>query len=76
MDLGTLYPSSIEINEVLGKARFFMNGTWIEIGSVKFVTTNKYCIDIQIPDIEKFLLNRELADDGTLDWYKWGPRVN
>lgn len=73
------YPPSIEINSTLRKMRFFLGDRWLEIGEAKFITVvekGRMFIRIDLPNVEAFLIQGEVQDNGTLDWYGWGPRVN
>lgn len=70
------YPPSIDVNSLIGKVRFFKGDRWIEIGLLEFITVGRYAIEVKLPDIEGFMENQELLDDGSIEWYFWGPRVN
>lgn len=73
------YPPSLDINFFLKKGRFFLGDRWIDIGKVESITerTSKGLIfHVNMPQIEEFFEKREYLDDGTFDWYEWGPRVN
>lgn len=76
----TDYPPSIEVNPTLKKVRFFLGDRWLTVGKWQTTIENKgrntACISIELPDILAFIEQREILDDGTLDWYAWGPRVN
>lgn len=66
---------NFDVNMVTKKMKFFLGDRWIVVGDIK-TTCHKDHMDIQMPDIEMFLIQREHLDDGTYDWLDWGPRVN
>lgn len=77
MEPEDIYPPRIEINMVLKKVRVFVGDRWQDIGNIELVTHRNGClIEVQLPDVEKFLCELEYADDGGLEWSEWGPRLN
>lgn len=71
-----LFPPTVEINDLLKKARFFLGDRWIEIGDVVFHEVGPKTFEMEVPDIGLFFAMREGLEDGTEEWYEWGPRVN
>jgi hypothetical protein len=33
-------------------------------------------MEVDMPDVGKFIMERLYLDDGTMEWMEWGPRVN
>lgn len=76
MDFENIYPPSIDINTVFNKARFFILDHWVDIGDIEIIPEGRYVVSLKLPDIETFVENLEYTNDGSIDWYLWGPRVN
>lgn len=71
-----IYPESIDINETTRKVRFFLGDRWIEIGEMEMIYESRYVVDIEMPDIEGFLMQQFALDNGSEDWLNWGTRLN
>jgi hypothetical protein len=72
-------PSSVDISFYTKKCRFFLGDRWLEIGKVNTRTNVRnggLIMDVDMPDVEGFLIRRLDLNDGTEDWAEWGPRVN
>jgi hypothetical protein len=77
VELKDIYPPTLEINTVIGQARFFLGDRWIKIGKIECIDTvenGKYFVEMQFPDIDLFMECR--GDDGSYDWAEWGVRMN
>ena len=74
----SLAPSSIDISFHTKKCRFFLGDRWIDVGPVSLKTHRSLILDmeVQMPDVGAFLIERLDLNDGTEDWMEWGPRVN
>lgn len=46
------------------------------IGEIKFHSVAKGEMEVELPDTEKWVNDRVDLDDGTIDWVRWGPRLN
>jgi hypothetical protein len=69
-------PSSVDISFHTKKCRFFLGDRWLEVGKVSLKHSRAMVMDVDMPDVGAFILDRLHLDDGTEDWLKWGPRVN
>lgn len=76
MEFELVYPPSIITSMIIGKSRFFLADHWVDIGDVEVILERRNTIRIKPPDIQSFVDNLEYLDDGSIDWYFWGPRVN
>lgn len=79
MEIEDLYPVIVDINEIIGKVRFFINDHWVEIGKIEMVDVveeGKHFCEVTFPDIDLFMDSRLDLNDGTEDWATWGVRLN
>lgn len=77
MEIRDFYPPTIEMNEVIGKVRFFIGDHWVEIGKIEMVDIvedGRHFCEVTFPDIDLFMDSR--GDDGSEDWATWGVRLN
>lgn len=72
---GGAKPRAVQMNGITGEVRFFLGDHWISIGYAYLVMTAQGPIP-QLPDCDQFIRDRRHLDDGSDDWYRFGPTLN